>query len=64
MTTNIHRETAKIYQFPIRPRRRLENGATVPQDLEIVVSVVDTCWYHDEAVKDAAPKNGERPKPC
>ncbi|TCV74583.1 uncharacterized protein DUF2735 [Neorhizobium sp. R1-B] len=65
MTTDIHRETARIYQFPIRPRRRLDNGATAPSsDLEIAGNVVDTCWYHDEAVKDSTSKTNERPKPC
>ena len=64
MTINIHRESAKIYQFPLHPRRRLENGSTVPSAAyDVMVSVVDNCWYHDEAVRDPS-KPSERPKPC
>lgn len=60
----IHRDTAKIYQFPLRPRHRLDNGLTVASgDRDVVIAVVDTCWYHAEAVRgeDVTP---ERPKPC
>lgn len=65
MTTDIRRETAKILQFPVRSRRRLEGGRTVPATIyEMSASVVDDCWYHDEAVKDEAPKTLDRPKPC
>jgi hypothetical protein len=60
----IHRETAKIYQFPLSPRRRLDDGLTVPaKGADIVLSVVDTCWYHDEAIRDDENPKG-RPKPC
>lgn len=63
MTINIHRETAKVFQFPLRPRRRLDNGTTAPAEVfEVAPSVVDTsCWYHDDAVRDVEV---ERPKPC
>ncbi|MGK6316496.1 DUF2735 domain-containing protein [Neorhizobium sp. DT-125] len=65
MTTDIRRDTAKIYQFPVRPRRRLENGRTASASIyEMSASVVDDCWYHDEAVKDEAPKAADKPKPC
>jgi hypothetical protein len=60
----IHRDTAKIYQFPLSQRRRLDNGLTTPLKAgDIVLSVVDTCWYHDEAIRDDDHKP-ERPKPC
>jgi hypothetical protein len=62
--TSIHRETAKIYQFPLMPRMRPDkdgNGASAATKVPLVV--VDTCWYHDEAIKDEAT-NPERPKPC
>jgi len=65
MTTDIRRETAKILPFPVRPRRRMENGRTAPAGIyEVPASVVDDCWYHDEAVRDEAPKLTDRPKPC
>ena len=59
-----HRETAKIYEFPVMQRRRLDNGLTAPApSKEVVFSVVDTCWYHSEAIREDehAP---EMPKPC
>ncbi|MBP1846382.1 hypothetical protein J2046_004657 [Rhizobium petrolearium] len=66
MKTNIHRETAKIYQFPIRPRQRPGNGRTAPGDEihEVAANVLDTCWYHDEAVRDDETRSNDRPKPC
>ncbi|TWF54837.1 DUF2735 domain-containing protein [Neorhizobium alkalisoli] len=64
MAINIHRESAKIIEFPIRPRRRMEGGLTVPAGrYEVAVSVVESCWYHDEAVHDEVASE-ERPKPC
>lgn len=65
MAMNVQRESAKIYQFPLQPRRRPEDPRSAPKaafDLA-GVSVVDSCWYHDEAVRSetATP---ERPKPC
>ncbi|WP_117191663.1 DUF2735 domain-containing protein [Rhizobium terrae] len=64
MTTNIHRETAKVYQFPIRQRVRLDNGRTLPTGIyDVAPAVVDTnCWYHDEAVRESTKT--DRPKPC
>ncbi|TDK39165.1 DUF2735 domain-containing protein [Rhizobium deserti] len=63
MTIDMHRETATILQFPLQPRLRLEGGKTIAGGYERAVVVVDTCWYHEEAVRDATPKP-ERPKPC
>jgi hypothetical protein len=61
---SVHRESAKIYQFPLTQRRRLDNGMTVPSvPSDVVLSVVDMCWYHDEAVRGEI-KPEERPKPC
>jgi len=63
MAINIHRETATIHQFPVRPRRRLENGKTVPTGVfDVTLSIVDDCWYHEEALHE--PDKPERPKPC
>jgi hypothetical protein len=65
MVIGIHRETAQILQFPLTPRIRLENGATVPVGT-YPVAVQDHCWYHEEAVSsalvDTRPEQG--PKPC
>lgn len=58
MTTNHHRESAVIYQFPVGGRaahRRHDSGkpashlANVPFD-DIVVG---GSWYHEEAIREA-----------
>ncbi|MFB9947756.1 DUF2735 domain-containing protein [Rhizobium puerariae] len=65
MATNIHRKTAQIIQFPVLPRRRPGTGKAVPAgNHEVAVTVVDTCWYHDEAVREGDSRPGDRPKPC
>ena len=53
----IHRETAKIYQFPLMPKRRADSGPPGPAAPPTsALKIVDTCWYHDEAIKDEAAK--------
>jgi hypothetical protein len=59
MTTQFHRETATIYQFPKRPVRR--NGfvpsAAPTVELEpsdICYAALENCWYHEEAVREDA----------
>jgi hypothetical protein len=59
MTTQVHRESAKIYQFPKRPFRR--NGsmtnAAPPIELDagdICYAALENCWYHQEAVREEA----------
>ena len=60
----IHRETAKIYQFPLMPRMRSDKGSTPPGSAgKVPLVVVDTCWYHDDAIKDET-RGPEGPKPC
>jgi hypothetical protein len=64
MAMDVHQETARIFEFPLRPRRRLDNGRTVPvSGLELVASVVDQCWYHGEALHEDS-KKPDQPKPC
>lgn len=72
MNTPLHPETSprdpkvgNVYQFPVRARRRLENGMTVPATVyEMTPCIVDIgCWYHDEAMQDGAA-SPEPPKPC
>ncbi|RWX78862.1 DUF2735 domain-containing protein [Neorhizobium lilium] len=64
MAVSIQSESARIYEFPLRPRRRLEDGRTVPASpYDATVSVVDQCWYHGEAVRDE-PTKPDWPKPC
>jgi hypothetical protein len=64
MAMNVHRETARIYEFPLRPRLRLEDGRTIPTSgPEFAPSVVDQCWYHNEALHDETT-TPDRPKAC
>ncbi len=57
MNTSSYQGTAKIYQFPVRQRAAVQahrNGAEpVPQ--RMVESVLEHCWYHDAAIKQADP---------
>jgi hypothetical protein len=58
MNTATRRETAKIYQFPLRPRhastdRRGNVEALVEAMPEHICNALDNCWYHDEAVRQS-----------
>jgi hypothetical protein len=57
MSTITHRETAKIYQFPVRPRGAVasQRGSTAAADLlaQRISDAVGACWYHDAAIRQA-----------
>ncbi|HVZ52933.1 MAG TPA: DUF2735 domain-containing protein [Pseudolabrys sp.] len=62
MTTDMHRESAKIYTFPARGRFAV--GASYQRSAEgrapaakTVPTVAGGAWYHDEAIREA-----ERPR--
>lgn len=60
MTIGFHRESAKIYQFPVKAAAANRFERTRRLELEaqrVCDAALDSCWYHDEAVRDA-----ERPK--
>jgi len=64
MAFNIQTESAQIFEFPLTPRRRLDDGRTVPVAAPVMsANVVDQCWYHDEAVR-IIPTTPEWPKSC
>lgn len=57
MTAGFHHDTAKIYQFPVVSRRqnfgqRTENmqSSVISFPAKVEYAVIDTCWYHQEAV--------------
>lgn len=58
MTTNVHRESAKIYVFPARgrfaagePFERTTTDAATPS--RAVSAALGSAWYHEEALRDA-----------
>ena len=65
MTTDYHLGSAKIYQFPARPRPALggarpgENPAAASLTPRVVAAACGSAWYHEEAIQDAglASKN-------
>jgi hypothetical protein len=59
MTTNIHRESAKIYQFPSRISTTVDGhrdevkSATTLTSPRVAEAASGSGWYHDAAVKEA-----------
>ncbi|AHG46379.1 glutamine synthetase [Rhizobium leguminosarum bv. trifolii CB782] len=56
MPTGFHRESATIYQFPVKPTRaanRFERARLMEREAAEVCDALDSCWYHDEAVRDS-----------
>jgi Protein of unknown function (DUF2735). len=57
MTPNVERVSATIYQFPlnrVRPRPAAPTAADETAGLADLA--FDSCWYHDEAVREAESK--------
>ncbi len=55
MNTDLHRPTAKIYQFPVGGRTgqaRTVAPATSPQ-----VCTAGSGWYHEAAIQEEAERN-------
>ncbi|ACE92210.1 glutamine synthetase translation inhibitor [Rhizobium phaseoli] len=57
MPTGFHRESATIYQFPVKPTRaasRFERTRRMEREAaDVCDAALDSCWYHDEAVRDS-----------
>ncbi|MBP1848605.1 DUF2735 domain-containing protein [Rhizobium halophytocola] len=54
MTTETVRETAKIYEFPIRSQRRLDDMRT--REIAGRPVIYESCagsWYHEDAIREA-----------
>lgn len=64
MTTDTHRETARIYVFPIRPRAKANtfggeaNAVTKLAPGRLAANVLSGAWYHEEAIEEAAREKG------
>lgn len=56
MTSNLHRESATIYQFPVGGRtalnRRPADKTSTPLANERADISYGGSWYHDEAVRE------------
>ena len=60
MAIGFHRESATIYQFPIKAvqaQNRFERFRTMEREAADVCDALDSCWYHDEAVRDDKKPN-------
>ncbi|MGO8188647.1 glutamine synthetase translation inhibitor GstI [Rhizobium leguminosarum] len=57
MPTGFHRESATIYQLPVKAIRnanRFERARLMEREAaDVCDAALDSCWYHDEAVRDA-----------
>jgi len=58
MTTNVHRESAKIYTFPARGRyagpsaeRKAADDRMTPS--RTVSAALGSAWYHEEALRES-----------
>jgi hypothetical protein len=56
MTTNQHRESAQIFQFPVGGRAGLKQRelANTPSPSLAEIALGDS-WYHEEAIRDDKP---------
>ncbi|MBY5352704.1 DUF2735 domain-containing protein [Rhizobium leguminosarum] len=56
MPTGFHRDSATIYQFPVKAIRnanRFERARLMEREAaEVCDAALDSCWYHDEAVRE------------
>ena len=57
MTEGPRHQTAKIYTFPIKNRQLPQTPANIASwAYEPAKNIVTgNCWYHDEAIAEAAP---------
>ncbi|OWW00305.1 DUF2735 domain-containing protein [Rhizobium sp. R693] len=54
MAIGVHHETATIYAFPAKRFAAAERRPAVDIEPDMMSSVYESCWYHDEAIKKAA----------
>ena len=59
MAIGFHRESATIYQFPVKAvqaQNRFERLRMMEREAAGVCDALDSCWYHDEAVRESDKK--------
>ena len=54
MATNVPRETATIYQFPVGGRAGLTRRVAYEKPDALPTISYGGSWYHDEAIREAA----------
>lgn len=52
MATVIHQESAKIFAFPAKRFKPAGARSKVDLTADLVPSVYESCWYHDDAMKE------------
>jgi Protein of unknown function (DUF2735) len=53
MTTSLGRETAKIYEFPIRNAQRLREMRERNTPAPLICESGAGSWYHEAAIREA-----------
>ena len=55
MATSSHLGSAKIYQFPVKPRTAVKppHAANPPLASQVPATAFGSGWYHDEAIREA-----------
>lgn len=53
MTTSLGRESAKIYEFPIRNTQRLREMRERNSQPPVIYESGAGSWYHEDAIREA-----------
>jgi hypothetical protein len=53
MTTSLGRESAKIYEFPIRNAQKLREMRERNKPAPVIYESGSASWYHEEAIREA-----------
>ncbi|MBB4952802.1 hypothetical protein H4S14_000844 [Agrobacterium vitis] len=53
MTVSLGRETAKIYEFPLRNTQRLREMRERNSPKPVIYESGSASWYHEDAIREA-----------
>ncbi|SMD02957.1 DUF2735 domain-containing protein [Rhizobium sp. RU36D] len=53
MTTNMVRESAKIYQFPVRNLQKINEMRERATARPVIYESGSASWYHEDAIREA-----------
>ncbi len=53
MTTNMVRESAKIYQFPVRNLQKINEMRERAMVRPVIYESGSASWYHEDAIREA-----------